>query len=51
MEQLQINVCFETLLFPSSPICSNFQFSIDSSSGFAFSVHGPAWLSGKVFDS
>ena len=38
MEQLQINVCFETLLFPSSPICSDFQFSIDSSSGFAFSV-------------
>ena len=38
MEQLQINVCFETLLFPSSPICSNFQLSIDSSSGFAFSV-------------
>ena len=29
---------FETLLFPSSPICSNFQFSIDSSSGFALSV-------------
>ena len=38
MEQLPLNVCFETLLFPSSPICSNFQFSIDSSSGFAFSV-------------
>ena len=38
MEQLPINVCFETLLFPSNPICSNFQFSIDSSSGFAFSV-------------
>ena len=38
MEQLPINVCFETLLFPSSPICSNFQFSIDSSSGFAFLV-------------
>ena len=33
MEQLPINICFETLLFPSSPICSNFQFSIDSSSG------------------
>ena len=38
MEQLPINVCFETLLFPSNPTCSNFQFSIDSSSGFAFSV-------------
>ena len=42
MEQLQINVCFETLLFtllfPCSPTGSNFQFSIDSSSGFAFSV-------------
>ena len=32
------NVCFETLLFPSNPICSTFQFSIDSSSGFAFSA-------------
>ena len=30
MEQLPINVCFETLPFPSSPICSNFQFSDDS---------------------
>ena len=38
MEQLPIKVCFETLLFPSSPICSNFQFSVDSSSDFAFSV-------------
>ena len=38
MEQLQINFCFETLLFPSSPIWSNFQLSIGSSSGFAFSV-------------
>ena len=24
MEQLPINFCFETLLFPSNPICSNF---------------------------
>ena len=35
---MQINIYLETLLFPSSPICSNFQFSIESSSGFAFSV-------------
>ena len=36
MEQLQINLCFETLLLSSNPIRSNFQFSIDSSSGLAF---------------
>ena len=44
MEQLQINVCSETLLFPSSPIFSNFQFSIDSSTGFAFSVLSALWF-------
>ena len=38
MELLPINVCFETLLFLSNRICNNFQFSIDRSSGFAFSV-------------